>query len=178
MKNSFRFVIYTFITAIATLITQPAMSQREYVKSLDVQRYLGTWYEIARFTPKFEKDLVGTTATYSLNPDGTIKVVNAGHLLTLGGKVQTAYGKAKFAGKEQNGHLKVSFFLFFYADYFIMALDNDYQWALIGSKSDKYLWVLSRTPQMDKDVYDRILEKARSLGYDLSKLDVIPQVLP
>jgi len=154
------------------------MSQREYVRSLDVQRYMGTWYEIARFPHKFEKNLVGVTATYTLNTNGSVKVVNAGHFLTLGGKLQMAAGRAKFAGEEQNGHLKVSFFLFFYADYFIMSLDDSYQWALIGSKSDNYLWILSRTPQMNKEVYNQLLEKARKLGYDLSKLIEVQQVLP
>lgn len=154
------------------------MSQREFVKSIDVQRYVGVWYEIARFPHKFEKNLVGVTATYTLQPNGMIAVENAGHLLTLGGKIEKAFGKAKFAGKEHNGHLKVSFFLFFYADYFIMALDDDYQWALIGSSSSDYLWILSRTQQMKKETYEMLLEKARSLGYDLSKLQEVPQELP
>jgi len=174
-----RFIkIITSIALMGTLISQQAMSQREFVKSLDIQRYMGTWYEIARFPHKFEKNLVGTTATYSLNNDGTVKVVNAGHYLTLGGKMKTAEGKAKFAGKEKNGHLKVSFFLFFYADYFIMSLDDNYQWALIGSKSDKYLWILSRTPQMDQTVYNQLLDRARQMGYDLSQLQEVHQLLP
>jgi apolipoprotein D and lipocalin family protein len=176
MIRLFRIIIAIFL--FGSLTSQQAMSQREYVKSIDVQRYMGTWYEIARFPHKFEKNLVGVTATYSLNRDGSVKVVNSGHFLTLGGKTQTAVGKAKFAGKEMNGHLKVSFFLFFYADYFIMSLDEDYKWALIGSKSDKYLWILSRTPQMDRDIYDQLLEKARQMGYDLSQLQEVHQLLP
>ena len=170
--------IITSIIFIGTLISQQAMSQREFVKSLDIQRYMGTWYEIARLPLKFEKNLVGTTATYSLNNDGTVKVVNAGHYLTLGGKMKTAEGKAKFAGKEKNGHLKVSFFWFFYADYFIMSLDDNYQWALIGSKSDKYLWILSRTPQMDQAIYNQLIDRARHMGYDLSQLIEVHQMLP
>ena len=154
------------------------MSQREYVKSIDIQRYMGVWYEIARFPHKFEKNLVGVTATYTMNPDGMITVENAGHFLTLGGKIEKAMGKAKFAGKEHNGHLKVSFFLFFYADYFIMDLDDDYQWALIGSSSDKYLWILSRTSTMKEETYQMILDKARSLGYDLANLQTVVQELP
>ena len=176
MSRGVMIIIYLFITGI--VISQPAMSQREYVKSVDIQRYMGIWYEIARFPQKFEKNLTGVTATYSLNADGTVKVVNAGHYLTLGGRMKSAVGKAKFAGNEKNGHLKVSFFLFFYADYFIMALDENYQWALIGSKSDNYLWILSRTPQMDRQTYDQILERARQMGYNLSRLEEVHQVLP
>ncbi|MCK7534079.1 MAG: lipocalin family protein [Marinilabiliales bacterium] len=82
------------------------------------------------------------------------------------GPRDVATGKANIAGKPTDGHLKVSFFLFFYADYFIMDLDPDYRWALIGSKSDKYLRILSRSPQMEEQVYEMILSKARSLGCD------------
>jgi len=176
MRRRVKIIISLFITGI--VISQPAMAQREFVKSVDIQRYMGTWYEIARFPQKFEKNLTGVTATYSLNADGTVKVVNAGHYLTLGGKMKSSVGKAKFAGKEKNGHLKVSFFLFFYADYFIMSLDDNYQWALIGSRSDDYLWILSRTPRMDSQIYNQLLDRARNMGYDLSKLEEVHQVLP
>lgn len=167
-----------FVTGVLTMLTQPAMSQREYVKNFDVQRYVGVWYEIARFPHKFEKNLVGVTATYTMNPDGRITVENAGRFLTLGGKVKKAMGKAKFAGSEQHGHLKVSFFLWFYADYYIMALDENYQWALIGSTSDDYLWILSRSPHMEQEIYGMLLEKARSMGYNLANLQQVPQELP
>jgi apolipoprotein D and lipocalin family protein len=176
MNRLFRIITLIFMSG--SLISQQAMSQREYVKSLDIQRYMGTWYEIARFPHKFEKNLVGVTATYTLNSNGSIKVVNSGHFLTLGGKMQNAVGRGKLAGKEKNGHLKVSFFLFFYADYYIMSLDDNYKWALIGSKSDKYLWILSRTPQMDQNIYNQVLDKARQMGYDLSLLQEVPQILP
>ncbi|HUW91538.1 MAG TPA: lipocalin family protein [Bacteroidales bacterium] len=156
-------------------ILQPSMAQRPYITDLNLDRYLGVWYETARFPHSFEKGLVGVTATYSLRTDGKIKVENAGFSGTLDGERSLALGKAKLAGKATDGHLKVSFFLFFYADYFIMDLDPDYQWALIGSKSDKYLWILSRTPQMDDITYNMILDKARGLGYDLKLLYKVPQ---
>ncbi len=160
------------------IITQPAMAQKKYIENLDVNRYMGVWYELARFPHKFERNLVGVTATYSLTGKGDIKVENAGHYLTLGGKIEKAIGKARFAGKKHNGHLKVSFFLWFYSDYYIMELDDSYKWALIGSSSDKYLWILSREPHMDRTTYEMILDKARSLGYDLSNLQEVPQELP
>jgi apolipoprotein D and lipocalin family protein len=157
------------------LILQPGVAQRPYIKNFDLNRYLGVWYETARFPHSFEKGLVGVTATYSVSPDGKIKVENAGYRKTLDGESSVALGKAKLAGKPTDGHLQVSFFLFFYADYFIMDIDPDYQWALIGSKADKYLWILSRVPQMEDITYNKILDKARDLGYDLKLLYKVPQ---
>jgi lipocalin len=166
---------FIFAVMALTVTIQPTMAQRPYIQNFDLNRYLGTWYETARFPHSFEEGLVGVTATYSVRPDGKINVENAGYRGTLEGRRDVATGKAKIAGKPTDGHLKVSFFLFFYADYFIMDLDPDYRWALIGSKSDKYLWILSRSPQMDEQVYEMILGKARSLGYDLSELYKVPQ---
>ncbi len=157
------------------LILQPGVAQRPYIKNFDLNRYLGQWYEIARFPHSFEKGLVGCTANYSLLANGKVRVENAGFKNTLDGEYSTAVGKAKLAGKPTDGHLKVSFFLFFYADYFIMDMDPDYQWALIGSKADKYLWILSRTPQMDDITYNKILDKAHDQGYDLKLLYKVPQ---
>lgn len=165
----------TALIALILLTSQSLMAQRPYIKNFDLNRYLGRWYEIARFPHPFEKGLVGVTATYSLRPDGRVKVENAGYKGTLEGERDTAVGKAKLAGKPDEGHLKVSFFLFFYADYFIMDMDPGYQWALVGSKSDKYLWILSREPFMNDETYNAILDKARSLGYDLSELYRVPQ---
>jgi lipocalin len=145
------------------------------IQELDINNYLGTWYEIARFPNKFEKDLVGVTATYSLNDDGKIKVINKGYQKTLNGTPSEAIGKAKIPDPNQPGKLKVSFFWIFYADYFILELDNNYLYALIGSSSSKYLWILCRTPQMESSVYEMLLEKAKKRGYDLTKLERVPQ---
>jgi apolipoprotein D and lipocalin family protein len=145
------------------------------VSGFDLQKYLGTWYEIARMPASFEMDLVAVTATYSLQDDGMVKVVNQGHKKALEGKKSIATGKAKFAGAKDIGHLKVSFFLWFYADYIIVNLDKDnYQYALVAS-SPKYLWILSRKPALDKGILDTLLDHAKSLGYDTSKLIMTPQ---
>jgi apolipoprotein D and lipocalin family protein len=145
------------------------------VKELDLERYMGTWYEIARFDHSFERDLVGVTAYYELRPDGKITVINAGYKNSFEGKYKTAKGKAKQPNPNEPGKLKVAFFLFFYADYFILELDKDYQWVLIGSSSEKYLWILSRTPQPERETLDEILEKARERGYDTDKLIWVEQ---
>jgi len=151
------------------------MIDKTTVKELDLNRYLGTWYEIARFPHSFEKDLVGVTATYSLRPDGKIEVLNQGYKYMLDGEKSSIVGKAKIPDSLQSGKLKVSFFWFFYADYYVLELDENYQYAMIGSKSPKYFWILSRTPQMDPATYDRLLEKARKRGYNLDKLYKVPQ---
>lgn len=151
------------------------MIDQTTVKELDLNRYMGTWYEIARFPHSFEKDLVGVTATYSLRDDGKISVVNEGYKYTLDGEQNKAVGKAKIPDKTEPGKLKVSFFWFFYGDYYVLELDPDYQYVMLGSSSDKYFWILSRTPQMVPDVYEMLLEKARKRGYNLERLYKVPQ---
>jgi len=140
------------------------------VKSFDIEKYLGTWYEIARFNHKFEKGLVGVKAKYSLSKDGKIKVENSGFKDSLNGEESYAKGKAKIPDPDFPSKLKVSFFLFFYGDYYILELDKNYKWAVVGSSSDKYLWILSRTPQMDKSIYEEILLKIKKRGYNTEKL--------
>jgi apolipoprotein D and lipocalin family protein len=143
------------------------------VKELNLQRYLGTWYEIARFDHSFERNLVGVTASYSIRDDGKIRVINQGYKNTLDGELSVAEGKAKLTGEP--GKLKVSFFWIFYGDYFVLELDKDYQWVLIGSSSDKYLWILSRKSKLEPNIKEHLLEKARQRGYDISKLIWVEQ---
>jgi apolipoprotein D and lipocalin family protein len=145
------------------------------VDNLEIDRYLGTWYEIARFPHRFEKNLEGVTATYSLRDDGKIRVVNRGYRGSLDGKPSKAVGKAKIPDPDEPGRLKVSFFLFFYSDYFVLELDEDYRWAMIGSSSPDYFWILSRSPQMDQEVLEMLLETARRRGYNLDQLVMVKQ---
>lgn len=145
----------------------------ETVKNLDLQRYLGKWYEIARFDHRFERGMVGVTATYSLLDDGKIKVLNEGFEYAFEGKHSVAEGKAKLT--DVPGVLKVSFFWIFYAQYRVLELDENYQWALVGGNSEKYLWILSRTPQLDDQTKGLILGKAEKRGYDISKLIWVKQ---
>lgn len=156
--------------------TQKTMVDNTVVKELDIQKYLGTWYEIARYNHPFERGLIGVTANYSLRKDGKIKVLNSGYKNSFEGKFSTAVGKAKIPDPINDpAKLKVSFFLFFYGDYYVMELDKDYQWVLIGSSSDKYLWILSRTPQMENELYHDLLDKLQKRGYDVSKLIKVEQ---
>jgi apolipoprotein D and lipocalin family protein len=141
------------------------------VTGFDVARYLGTWYEIARLPNSFEKGMTNVTASYSLRKDGKVKVENAG---LKNGKQKTAIGKAKIAGSVNEGFLRVSFFGPFYGDYVIIDLDEKYSYALVASSHD-LLWILSRTPSLDKEIVDRLVEKAGKLGFDTSKLYFTPQ---
>ena len=143
------------------------------VKQLNIPRFMGKWYEIARYEHSFEKGMTHVTAEYSLMEDGKIKVINRG---IKNGKPKEIIGKAKQPDpKEYPGQLKVSFFLWFYADYYILELDKDYQYALIGSSTDKYLWILSRTPELPEPILDKLLENIKRRGYDLSKLVFVDQ---
>ncbi|MGK0254051.1 MAG: apolipoprotein D and lipocalin family protein [Mariniflexile sp.] len=168
------FIIFT--NSFFSCKTEETMIDNTVVKELDVQKYLGTWYEIARYNHSFERGLVGVTAKYSMRDDGKIKVVNSGYKNSLNGKFSQAVGKAKIPDLINDpAKLKVSFFLFFYGDYYVMELDKDYQWAIIGSSSDKYLWVLNRKPQMEKKLYNELLNKIQKRGYDVSKLIMVEQ---
>ncbi len=169
-------ILISFISCITKENTEVKMVDNKPVTNFNVNKYLGTWYEIARFPHSFEKDLIGVTANYSIRSDGKIKVVNAGYKESFDGKYKNIEGKAKIAGSSDIGHLKVSFFLFFYADYYVMELDTlNYEYALVGSNSPKYLWILGRTPQMPEKTYEMLVQKAIQKGYDVDKLIKIEQ---
>ncbi|WP_282016227.1 lipocalin family protein [Marinifilum flexuosum] len=154
---------------------QESVIDNSVVKDLNIDRYLGKWYEIARFDHSFERGLVGVTAEYSMREDGKIKVVNSGYKGSLDGEKSEAIGKAKIPNPNIPSKLKVSFFWIFYGDYFVLELDDDYQWAIVGSNTDKYLWILSRKPQMDDQLYLELLNKLQARGYDTSKLIKVEQ---
>jgi apolipoprotein D and lipocalin family protein len=153
--------------------TNKAMIDTTTVKNVQIEKFMGTWYEIARFPHSFEKNLVGVTATYSLKENGRIEVLNQGFEYTLNGKLKTANGKAKIPNIQEPGKLKVSFFWIFYADYFILELDENYKWALIGSSSDKYLWILARSKKLDENILKMLKAKAIERGYDLRNLNEV-----
>ena len=142
----------------------------EVVSSVDLNKYVGTWHEIARYPNNFQKNCTATTATYSLREDGKIKVRNKAHLRTFDGKEKIASGKAWVVDKKTNAKLKVQFFWPFSGNYWIIQLDKDYQWAVIGHPKHKYLWILSRTPEMEDDLYRKILMRLKEQGHNIDKL--------
>lgn len=135
------------------------------IDSLDVNRYLGEWYEIARYDHRFERGMENTRAIYSMRDDGMIDVINTG---VKDGERKESKGKAKLT--DTPALLRVSFFGPFYSDYRVMMLDADYQYALIGSGSDDYLWILSRKPSLPDTVKQQVIMEAQRRGYDTSKL--------
>ncbi len=140
------------------------------VTDLDLNRFLGNWYEIARFDHRFERGMEQTKANYILREDGKVAVLNTG---IKNGKYSEAKGVAKRT--DTPALLRVSFWRPFYSDYRVMLLDDEYQYALIGSGSDKYLWILARTPQISTEIKDKILAEAQRRGYDTDKLIWVKQ---
>lgn len=139
------------------------------VKPFDSKLYLGKWYEIARMDFIHEKNLTNATAEYSLNGDGTIKVVNKGYDYKKR-KEQKSEGKAKFVADKNEAKLKVSFFGPFYAGYNVIAIDPSYNNALVVGKNKSYMWLLSRDKQMPEEIRKSYLQKAEDLGFNTKKL--------
>ncbi len=158
------------LSAVVACSSRKSMSNKvEVVKNFDADRYLGQWYEVARFDFKFEKDLKNVTANYSKREDGKIKVLNKG-FNTVKNEWKESEGKAKFAGSENEAALKVSFFGPFYSEYNVVQLDPEYKTALIFGESTDYIWILSRTKTISEDTKKKYLDFATKHGYDLSKL--------
>ena len=142
----------------------------EPVGNFELTRYLGKWYEIARYDHSFEEGLSDVTATYSMREDGGVKVINRG-FSSEENTWDEAEGRAYFVKSPSIGHLKVSFFGPFYASYVIMDLDkDDYQYALITGPDKEYLWLLARSPELSPQIKTRLLNQAQTAGYDTDKL--------
>lgn len=169
MKRTFYLLI--LIPIIMSSCSQKLHFESQAVKDFDINRYTGTWYELARFDHSFERGLVAGSANYLLQPNGMVKVTNKGFKGSINGQEKTALGKAKFAGNKNLGHLKVSFFLWFYSDYYVVALDKEnYNYALVCSNSNKYLWILARQKSLPQQTMNSLLQRAKELGFDTSKL--------
>ena len=162
IKNAF--LCIAFAICSAGCVCGPKVDNAP-VSLLNLSRYLGVWYEIARFDHSFERGVESAVALYTQNSDGTIKVVNSG---IKNGKVKTAVGKGKTT--DTPGLLRVSFFGPFYADYRVLKIDADYRYALVGSGGADYLWLLSRTKEMPENVKTEFLAEAKRRGYDTTKL--------
>lgn len=163
MRNILLFLTITILFTACSSKHAPL----ETVKQVDLDRYLGKWYEIARFEHKFEKDCKNVTATYSLKDNSDIEVVNRCEKITSGKKTK-AVGTA-YSVDNTNAKLRVSFFRPFYGDYWILYLDKDYKHVLVGSPSREYLWILARDKTISNETKTKILEKVPSLGFDKNK---------
>ena len=141
------------------------------VAKVDLQRYAGTWYEIASYPHRFQKGCVATRAVYTLGSDGRIGVVNECRKNTLDGEVKSVEGQARVVDAATNARLEVSFFWPFWGGYWIIDLDPDYRWAVVGHPSRDYLWILSRTPTLDEALYQQLLARLPAQGYDPARLN-------
>ena len=139
------------------------------VKGFDLDRYLGTWYEIARLDHSFERGLNNISANYTLREDGGVRVLNRGFSVKKN-EWNEADGKAYFVGSPDQGHLKVSFFGPFYGSYIVFELDDEYQYAFVSGPNTSYLWLLARTPKVDQTVIDHFIDRASSLGFETDQL--------
>ena len=160
-----RNIIFVTLLTLLTGCTGELTVDNTPIESIDMKRYLGDWYEIARFDHRFERGMEQTKARYTLREDGHIDVLNSG---IKDGEPKTAKGKAKLT--DTPALLRVSFFGPFYGDYRVMLLDSAYQWSLVGSGSDDYLWILARQPQLSDSVKTTILDEAKRRGYKTEDL--------
>jgi len=149
------------------------------VKYVDLKRYVGLWYEVAKIPNSFQDQCIkNTTAKYTLTEDGEIKVTNS--CIDEDGEVDDASGVVRVVDKKSNAKLEVSFVSFlgwrpFWGDYWIIGLDENYQWAIVGTPNRKYGWVLSRTPNLDNTTLDKILGIIKDQGYDPKKFEISKQ---
>ena len=161
------------VTGLAVSVTGCSTAPPEGLTSVtpfEVNRYLGKWYEIARLDHSFERGLTDVSATYSLNSDGSLKVINRGFNVKKD-EWKSATGRALFTGSTSQGSLKVSFFGPFYGGYHVLALDQkDYQWALVAGPDRDYLWILARDKTLSPAIREQLVEQAKKMGFATDKL--------
>lgn len=166
-----------FVSAVAAHSAQPLQT----IQSLDVSRYMGTWYEIAKYPNRFQKQCVAnTSAEYSVRKDGTLTVLN--RCQKTGGEMDEAQGQARQIGGTKSPKLEVRFapawlswLPMVWGDYWVIDLDPEYQLVAVSEPSREYLWVLARTQQVDQAKYDALLQRLKARGFDLTKLELSPQ---
>ena len=173
MKRILVFPLWLFSASLSF----PVPAGLEPLEQINTEKYLGKWYEIARLDFYFERGLINTTAEYSLNKNGTIKVVNRGFSPSKN-KWKEARGRARFRTDSENGALKVSFFGPFYSEYNIISIDNDYKYALVVGQNRDYMWILSREKSIPENVEEKYLQIAESAGIKTEELIWVEQSGP
>ncbi len=147
----------------------------ETVAHVDLGRYVGSWYEIANFPQSFQRGCVASTATYTARDDGEIDVLNRCREGAIDAPERSALGRARVVDPSTNAELEVSFFRPFWGDYWVIDLDADYRWAVVGHPGRDYLWILSRTPTMPEATYQAIVSRLQTKGYETARLVRTPQ---
>lgn len=169
MKNIQKFSLLIAMSLLAFVSCRSIPNEATVVSNFDAQKYVGTWYEIARIDFKHERNMNNTAAQYSLKDNGDIKVVNSGYNYVKE-KWKKREGNAKFRGSNTEGALKVSFFGPFYSGYNVLAIDKDYKYVLVAGKNHDYLWILSREKTIPEAVKNEYLQVAKNAGYDPNDL--------
>lgn len=159
---------------MASIFSSSPAQELPTVQEVDLAQYAGTWYEIARLPNSFEKGMTCVTATYTLKDNGKVQVLNRGYLAEKG-KYKSARGAAWVPDSDYPGRLKVSFFWPFAGNYYIMALDEDYKYALVGDPSRKYLWLLARSKTLEESIYSKLMALAKSKGFNVEEVIRIDQ---
>ena len=159
------------LTACKSKPAQPL----ETVPFVDLQKYAGTWYEIASFPQRFQKGCHCTKAEYKLTQEGYVEVQNSCRKNSVTGPIKEVNGKAFIADSKTNAKLKVQFFWPFKGDYWVIELAEDYSYAVVGHPNREYLWILSRTRQMDQALYQKIIARVAAKGFDISRLQITDQ---
>jgi lipocalin len=162
---------------VTIMLFNSSYSQKKpaVVATVDLDRYAGTWYEIARLPNSFERKLKCASANYTLRGDGKITVLNKGYYITDPQRSNTAKGVAWIPDKNSPAKLKVQFFWPFSGNYWIIDLDKDYKYVLVGDPSFKYLWILCREKKMDESTYNMLLNKAVENGFDVKSIIRVEQ---
>ncbi|MCX7875075.1 MAG: lipocalin family protein [Melioribacteraceae bacterium] len=160
-------IIILFSILVLISCTSSNYLPLETVDKVDVNKYLGKWYEIASIPNSFQKGCQCTSAEYSLIDSETIRVKNR---CKKDNEIDDVEGKAFIVEGSNNAKLKVQFFWPFKGDYWIIELDNDYKYAVVGTPSRKYLWILSREPKLDENIYQMLLQKIKNKNFDISKI--------
>ncbi|HEY1031219.1 MAG TPA: lipocalin family protein [Flavipsychrobacter sp.] len=167
-----RLLMFCGVIALMLGVKAAAREKLQTVPYVDINKYMGKWHEIASFPQRFQKGCSCTVAEYSLKPNGKVSVKNS---CTAEGKLKKSTGTATVKDKKTNAKLAVRFFWPFTGKYWIIDLADDYSYAVVGHPNRKYLWILSRKPAMDPDVYTGIVERAKAKGFDITKLKVTKQ---
>lgn len=169
MNNTFNYSIIS-ILFIFTILGCGSYPPLKTVDKVDLNKYMGKWYEIASFPQSFQKGCNCTTAEYELTNEDYVKVINSCRKDSTTGKLDRAEGKAFVVAGSNNTKLKVQFFWPFKGDYWIIDLAEDYSYAVVGHPSRDYLWVLCRNPQMEIQTYNSILDRIKQKGFDITRL--------
>ncbi len=165
-----RFLFVSMWTSLFCFGCGSVQKPPSVVGSIDLQRYSGTWYEIARYPNRFEKGCDGVTATYRIVDDGSIEVINRCRRVDRGGSISEVKGRARVCDERSPAKLKVTFFWPFYGHYWVIELAEDYSWAVVGHPSRKYLWILARQSHLEKDLLQKILLRIVDQGYNPERL--------